>query len=690
MPIVIDTTPGVQVGLVLNPTSDGFPTELNIGDGLTYAPKAAAFPPPTPRPAYASSYDTEGSIASDEAHYDNREITIAMWVSGGGAPDVEEALNDLAKMVGQVNREGGVLKFTTPNGTVCYFDLVQEASAELTVDHLYLWKNLAEVQLRLVARPFWRGVEVDLGSTSETSLPWLILAEAGQAGDVPSLGRVVVTSPDRDMWTVIIGGQSRYYSADATAALGYQAEDLTPVGTSTKTAGATGASGSGSNVVRNTNLTSTYQAILRSEIDATNAALTHKGTYRVWAKLYRPTGNTGAVSVRLEWAEGDYTRPTLNDPVGYAADDREGVFTWVNLGIVSIDPTSTRWEFRLLAKSTIAGDEIDADCFLLVPTEVVYTELSGKAQFQWPSSFSALSTFDTESGAITGDSATVGGAWAGAGDADDFSAGSSVATRTAVSDAADTGRYAISGAAAFAAQLVQVDLKVGTASGVLTEGEFGVLARYVDTSNFLRAAVRNTGASTPQLEVVRIEKRVAGTFTILADVLISPLALSTFYTLSLLVDAAGRWTVWLNAQGLGVGEPIAAGYDAVLATGGALDDGKPGMYDEWGSAAACTRTYDNFAAWAPANNAAIFAGQSLTLAHDGATRKDATGTVPSTVPLRSGRYLKIPPAGPEGRSTRLAILALPNDPYTMGDVAAIYDLSAQLYVTPRGLVVPEA
>jgi hypothetical protein len=36
------------------------------------------------------------------------------------------------------------------------------------------------------------------------------------------------------------------------------------------------------------------------------------------------------------------------------------------------------------------------------------------------------------------------------------------------------------------------------------------------------------------------------------------------------------------------------------------------------------------------------------------------------------------------------VLALPNDPYTMSDAAAIYDLSAQLFVTPRGLVVPEA
>jgi hypothetical protein len=51
-----------------------------------------------------------------------------------------------------------------------------------------------------------------------------------------------------------------------------------------KTAGASGASGAGSNVVRNTDLTRTYQAVLNSEVDATNAALTHKGTFRVWGE----------------------------------------------------------------------------------------------------------------------------------------------------------------------------------------------------------------------------------------------------------------------------------------------------------------------------------------------------------------------------------------------------------------------
>ena len=67
--------------------------------------------------------------------------------------------------------------------------------------------------------------------------------------------------------TVIIGGESRYYNAataNSTSKLFYQAEAFTPLGTSTLTAGASGASGAGSNVVRNTDLTTTYQAVVLS------------------------------------------------------------------------------------------------------------------------------------------------------------------------------------------------------------------------------------------------------------------------------------------------------------------------------------------------------------------------------------------------------------------------------------------
>jgi hypothetical protein len=114
------------------------------------------------------------------------------------------------------------------------------------------------------------------------------------------------------------------------------------------------------------------------------------------------------------------------------------------------------------------------------------------------------------------------------------------------------------------------------------------------------------------------------------------------------------------------------------------------LYDNQTGATANTRNYDNFFAFIPTPDMAIFAEQSLSLEHDTATRDNFLGTYSTKIADRRGRYLKIPPAGPEGRSTRLAILALPSDPYTLGDAAAIYDLSAQLHVTPRGLVVPEA
>jgi hypothetical protein len=39
----------------------------------------------------------------------------------------------------------------------------------------------------------------------------------------------------------------------------------------------------------------------------------HIGDYEVFARLHRPTTNTGAVSVALEWAEGDFTKVTRND-----------------------------------------------------------------------------------------------------------------------------------------------------------------------------------------------------------------------------------------------------------------------------------------------------------------------------------------------------------------------------------------
>jgi hypothetical protein len=65
-------------------------------------------------------------------------------------------------MVGQINSEGGVLQLTTPNGTVCFFDLVPEATATATVDMMYQVRQWTVVECQFQARPFWRGAEIEV------------------------------------------------------------------------------------------------------------------------------------------------------------------------------------------------------------------------------------------------------------------------------------------------------------------------------------------------------------------------------------------------------------------------------------------------------------------------------------------------------------------------------------------------
>jgi hypothetical protein len=585
-----------------------------------------------------------------------------------------------------------------------------------------------------------------------------------------------------DQAVVLVGLQSRYYDAAATAALQYEAEVLTPLDTSTKATGAAGASGTAPNVIRHTDLIPTWRAILKSEIDATNLALTHEGSFRIWARFYRPTSNTGAVSVRLEWECGDFRKTAQNDPVNFAAGDWEGQWTLVDLGLVHLTGVAQgahRWEFRVLAKSTVTGDELDVDHFLLFPTgpENNYIELSGRTQVENPTSFLARDEFDQAAGgdlagklapvggaagggalttpfgvastnlltrtahglaandrvvftALTGGtglvvgtpyfviatgltandfkvSATQGGAeidfttnitagtferpWSGAGDADDFSVNTTdkVAQRTSVSDAnVNTGRYAVLGAANYAASLVQADVR---SNAYNSDVVLGVLARYVDTNNWLRLRVEIDANDSS----VFLEKRVAGTVTTLysrTGTSAPGLEWNTWYSLRLLATARGEWDFWLWKRG---SEPAsghgANGQDADLATGGALDDGKPGIYDANVGATATTRQYDNFFVFTPTVDAAIFAGQSLELRHDGAIREDAAGMHWQNISSRRGKYLKIPPAGQEGRSNRIIVKGVRGPTVAPGVILdpAIDDISSQLFVTPRGLVAPE-
>lgn len=270
--------------------------------------------------------------------------------------------------------------------------------------------------------------------------------------------------------------------------------------------------------------------------------------------------------------------------------------------------------------------------------------------------------------------------WASAGDADDFTieATGHTARRTAVSDAnLDTGRYATAGSQNYAATGVQVDCPQNTTGAT---SRVGALARFVDTNNWLFAGLEQTPGA------IKVYKRVAGTVTLLASIpWATTVATGPTLTVRLVVTAGGTFFVWAFPRGSTPGSPILVGYDAVLQTGGALDDGKVGFYDAQTTAGAATRDYDNFAAFIPATDAAIFGNGQLEVRHDRSIRL-AEGVWESVQVV--GDHLLIPPAGKEGRTVRIMVKAS----RTLLDAAdpGIDDIQATLHVTPRYLSVPEA
>jgi hypothetical protein len=483
---------------------------------------------------------------------------------------------------------------------------------------------------------------------------------------------------------VIVGLQSRYKDDDAAAALAIAGTDVAPLGTSTDTGTA----------IRNTDLVPTEQAIA-------SFVGTHKGSFRVWVRLLRPTSNTGLVTVALEWGEGGYSRPTRNDLVAksFAAGTHEGRWLLCDLGTCHVSPEADTWEFRVLASSTAVGDEIDVGQVLLFPAGAPgekdrYGEASGVVRFETPSQFLARDEFDQSSGALNGKALPVGGNWATSGsDSDDFQVNATARTvqRTSLSDTVsgiDVGRVAIAGSTNHAAAIVQADLRV---SGISTEAPaLGLIHRRTDADNQVRVDwYPNDGLANTLLQM---QRWVGGAEADLAPTIeLPPAVADTPYTLRLLVDAAGRWFVWHFRRGSAPGAPVALGQDDVLATGGTLASGKAGIRDVMVyPAPATTRSFDNFFVAPTVPDAAIFAGQTLEWTHNQVRREPQGGGNLQRVSRFRGKYLTLPPAGPEGRDSRIIIRGVVGPELQEGVLLDddLANVTATLYGAPRGLVVP--
>lgn len=671
---------------------------LNVNDGAKFRAIGFKCPPPPRKATRASSSETEGSRKSSLG-YDDRVLTLEARVYGNSDADLAAQLGSLEQKVGKINDEDGTLQVTMPSGATAVFD-VTEAEADYTIDNGALANKRAEVTITMTAAPFWRvGAlnEIAAEDHAETTLPCVIGVDTAPAGDVPALGRLVIDEDQgQNQWTAIWGIQSENYDPSPNAALFYEAESRTALGSELK-AGPTGASGGGSNTLLAANLIPSYQSILSTQAASGGAHLTHVGTYRVFARVQRPTSNSGAVSLALEWAQGDFLNPTTNteDAKTWAVDEAEGVWTLVDLGLVHLDRVAAgaqRWEGRLLAKSTANGDDIYVDYLMLFPVDEGYGELKISPSSATPTTLIAHDEFDQTEGALAAKTLPLGGTWSGAGDTDDFSiiAAEHVARRAAISDAnINTGRYALAGAEEPTNSKVSVTVS-STYDVFYGAGEHfrqGVLLRYVDTNNWLAAYL---GDATPGKQLrLFVAKRVAGTVTVLGSVELAGKTDSaiTPTTVSLQAGADGSWQAW---AGTSDGPPLLSGQDAVLATGGTLQKGKGGIYDVLTSGGTTrTRTFDNFTLFTGiANDAALYASQSLEIRADRVLREDSSGTLMVIRTDYKGSYFRPPPARREARSVR-TIVKLARGNIDSGADSAIDDVSYRLYWQPRGLVLAE-
>lgn len=662
-------------------------TSLALNDS-TYALTEVRTPMPELAPQYAGGW-SDGDLVSD-SRYQNRVITLTVLVMGADATALEAAVNALQRVVGKQNQDarssgrGGTIKFTTASGNPITFDVVAASIDVQLARALYAVENVVSATLEFTCLPFGRGAEMTaISDTAETTLPYWSAVAADVPGDVAALGRLVVDEDDgEDQACVLWGIRSRNYSADATAALFWQAEALTPVSASAATAvGPSGAHGSGSNTIEADALTTEWQDVLKSTVGSTY--FTHVGAYRVLARVQADATNTGDVQVRASWGLGDLAVYQQ----GAAASTMAGAWVLCDLGVVNIPQALTgthRWEFRLQAKSSVNGEDVFVDWIMLVPVD----ESAGVAQVT--GSGTNLVTlvhddFSTHSGSLDGNtpSPTADGNWAES-SAGEFTLDTTndVAQRTSTGDTAGlaNAKFAVA-SSAVAGSWANVDVTPASAPGSDFTG--GALLRYVDASNWLAVGVQQA----PSAGYVRlvIYKRVAGTVALLGASDWRMASGGTTFRVRVSAYARGLVTSDLSFDGTPViGLSVT---DSDLVTSGALDDGKIGVFDHYPSGTACTRQYDNFQGGTLTSNAACFASQSIRIAHDGVVREDSAGAVWGNPGKVEGDLLLLPPAGREARSCQVLVKMSRAQLGSPGDLAAD-DISATLYATPRYLTLP--
>jgi hypothetical protein len=197
--------------------------------------------------------------------------------------------------------------------------------------------------VELTCKPYWRSsVEVFTSSTS-TAAP-LTSMEVTAGGDVPALGRIIVTDNATQTRRDVEFGVEGPNTYDSTTALILDSDSLATsgfAGTGTTRSGAYDPGAAGNSVIRASAVLTTPIAVCGT------GALGHVGSYRVWGRFFFARATQ---AVRLAWRAGD--GPYGNNPWASSPSSVDGQWAEVYLGTITIPRavlSTQRWDGRIEA-----------------------------------------------------------------------------------------------------------------------------------------------------------------------------------------------------------------------------------------------------------------------------------------------------------------------------------------------------
>ncbi len=612
-----------------------------------------------------TSEDSDGALPLGQAKADNMIMGLRLRVDEGASMDAAlDQMHRLQKKLDDAARRApdGLECVWRPEGASersTFFVLegeIAESPQEMSGADIGWYHKSPILVVTLICKPFFYG-DWSTPVVASGSTPVVTLELENVAGDVDAEGEMIVTdleSVDRSHfeWGLEQYGYDPVTPSDVI--LNLDGSDLVVTGyegTSTAVAGSYS-----TNVV----VGGAYGGPVTRRLCGI-ARQPHVGSKRVRLRGYVVSSGT---YIRLVHRVGDgpFTEGPWVRPAPSLTTTSTARWSDIDLGVITI-PTlesgTQAWDGYIeILDESVTSRQVVVDYVAIIPVER-YGKLRAPESGMVIESLTESDDFSLCSGAVTGDTASGGGAWAwlgASGDTADFQDAAAGITRTEVSDAAGSGvrmgRILVLGDEVYSDTYIEITAARSAGAVAVSQG---AVCRANGPNDFVAAYINSTSTDL-YVNLVRV---LAGVETTIEQTVLSPVG-TTAVKVAAMVFESGLWRLF--ADGVLLDEGTSASLCAA-----AISSGKVGILDYQASATANTRTYTNFRAGVPSEARVCFADQEIEITHDRAERYDSSGVYIGTPPQDRGSRLWIPPEGDQAKTSRIVTKMRRNDVDTLPD-----------------------